>query len=113
MFLFNRSGGVISVSLNLTLRRKGLLLISVLLLFELAFVGTLVVLLNQAEEESRREEHAKHIREKTEIMAQSVAQLGDDITKYVMTRDKSWLARFDHNVEEFNSRTVGEADCAN
>src|SRR5271170_6648898 len=46
---------------NLTLTQKGLLLVSVPLLFELLFVGTLAFLLQQAEAEIKRESHAKEV----------------------------------------------------
>ncbi len=57
---------------DFTLFQKGLILVSVPLFFELVFVGTLTYLLNQAEAEIRREQHARAITDRTNLLIHDV-----------------------------------------
>ncbi len=71
------------------------MLVLVLLLFELAFVGKLVCLLKSAEEEAKKEEHAKLVLSQNNHLVQLVYDAGGAIKKYVITRDRNSLAKYD------------------
>lgn len=90
----------ISFPLKLSLSQKGLLMVLVLLVFELAFVGKLVLLLKSAEEEARKEEHAKLVLSQNNHLVQLVYDAGSAIKKYVVTRDKHSLDKYDELVKE-------------
>lgn len=62
--------------MNLTLAYKGILLVGVLLALEFTFVGALIFMLNQVEQESAREAHSKEIVGKTNHVFQLITDAG-------------------------------------
>lgn len=86
--------------IKLSLSQKGLLLVSVLLLVELLFVGSLGLLLRSAEEEAQREVQAKHIIEHTTRLATIVYEAGQCLKEFMTDRNPDSLKRFDTMVAE-------------
>ncbi|MBX9687125.1 MAG: hypothetical protein K2X27_10510, partial [Candidatus Obscuribacterales bacterium] len=82
---------------ELSLARQGLLLVAVLLFLELFFVGTLAWQVQVAEQEAAREEHYKQIVERTQNLANLVADSMDSLKRYAMSRDKKYSLAFDRN----------------
>ncbi len=86
--------------MRLSLSQKGVLLVSVLLGFELVFVGALASLLQSAEDEARREEHAKQVLNHTNKLAGEVYECGQLLKNYIETRDAGKLDRYDQIIRE-------------
>jgi PAS domain S-box-containing protein len=78
---------------GISLNQQGILLVSLLLLVEMAFVGSLWSLLMQTENEARREEHAKEIGRRTNALIKSLFETGTSIEAYIGSKDKADLER--------------------
>lgn len=86
--------------MKLTLSQKGMFLVGVLLFIELIFVGSLGVLLRNAEEEARKEAQAKQIVGHTTRLAQVAYEAGECIKNCGASRDPAELKKFDALVAE-------------
>lgn len=80
---------------KLTLSHKGFILVSVLLIVELLFVGSLGMLLRSAEDEALRYQQVKEIVRKTTDLASVVYDAGECIKQYGESRDPAALKKFD------------------
>lgn len=79
------------MKLNLRLSHKGLILVSIPLLFELFFVSYLSMLLVQADEDIRREAHSREIVSKTNIVMQDLLLLFMGVGGPIMTRSSAFM----------------------
>lgn len=70
------------------------MLVSVLLVFELLFIGALYKLLNDTEVEARREEHAKQVIEKATRLVKVIYEAGDFAEKYALTQDPQMKTKY-------------------
>lgn len=86
--------------LNLSLTRKGVLVVGILLFVELIFVGSLALLLRQAETAAQKEAQAKQIIGHTTQLASLVYESGQCLQKFGLSRDPESLKRFDETVAE-------------
>lgn len=73
---------------------QGLLLVSILLVFELLFIGELYTLLDQAEVEARREEHAKQVVARATRLVKVIFESGDYAEKYALSQDRQIKAHY-------------------
>ena len=80
------------MKLNLRLSHKGLILVSIPLVFELFFVGFLSILLLQADEEIRRGAHSREVISKTNIVMHDVLLLFVGIGGPMMARAPSFMS---------------------
>ena len=71
---------------NLRLSQKGILMVSVLLVLELAFVGALAILLFQTEQSALKEEHSKKILGVTNRLLALIYDGGNSGTNYIKTQ---------------------------
>jgi PAS domain S-box-containing protein len=85
---------------SLKLGDQGLLLVGILLVFEFIFLGSLWQLLQQAEKETRREEHAKEILSKTSQMMQSFYDAGNAVERHAQTKNKDNEKQFDADIDQ-------------
>jgi PAS domain S-box-containing protein len=88
------------MNINLSLRQKGLALVGILLVFELLLLGSLAILLRQAEEEAKKEAEAKQIIGHTTRLGQLVYEAGQCLKDYGTTRNPEQLKKFDEMVAE-------------
>jgi PAS domain S-box-containing protein len=79
---------------------QGLLLVSILLLFELLFIGALYKLLDEAEVEAVREEHAKQVVAKATRLVKVIFETGDFAEKYALTQDPKMRANYQAGQKE-------------
>jgi PAS domain S-box-containing protein len=79
------------MKLNLRLSHKGLILVSIPLLFELFFVSYLSMLLVQADEDIRREAHSREVVSKTNIVMQDLLLLFIGVGGPIMTRSSAFM----------------------
>lgn len=79
------------MKLNLSLSQKGLILVSIPLLFELFFVGYLSFLLLQADEEIRRETHSREIVSRTNVVMKDLLHLFVGVGGPIMTRSSEFM----------------------
>jgi len=81
------------MKLNLRLSHKGLILVSIPLLFELFFVGYLSMLLVQADEDIRRETHSREIVSKTNSVIFNLLQLFMGVGGPIVTRTPAFMEK--------------------
>jgi PAS domain S-box-containing protein len=74
---------------------KGLFLVAILLLLELLFVGCYAWLLSRAEDESTKQQKAKAIISRTNLLLHSLYEAGTTVAKYTSSHDPTSL----HNYE--------------
>lgn len=86
--------------MRLTLGHKAILLVSIFLLIELAFVGSLTYLLKLTEEEARREERAKITLGHVEKLVRLSYTAGSALKQFAVARDEESLKRFDAQAQE-------------
>jgi PAS domain S-box-containing protein len=79
---------------------QGLLLVVTLLLFELIFIGALYKMLDEAEIEARREEHAKQVVAKATRLVKVIYESGDFAEKYALTHDSAMRAHYQASRQE-------------
>lgn len=84
---------------SLSLQVKGLLVISLLLIFELVFVGCHAALLIAAERESVRQQNAKEIVATAGTLLRDFYDAGDNLAKYSLKKDQ-------------DAKTVYQAKCS-
>lgn len=81
-------------NLNLSLSHKGLILVAVPLVFELIFVGTLVMALKRAEHEIWRENHAKSVLSESNTLLKNFMDSGLALYMYGTTGADTALERY-------------------
>ncbi len=92
--------------LNLTylkLGHQGLILVGLLLTLELSFVGSLYMLLGDAELEARKEAHSKEIIGKTQQLVRMLYDVAISLEKYGQTRQAYLEERYRDRLQEINS----------
>jgi PAS domain S-box-containing protein len=86
------------MSFNLTLPQKGLVLVSVPVLFQLAFLLVLTVLLKQAEYEAMREAHAKEVTVHSDLIVSAVDNYANMVLGYWETGDPALIQAGDKQI---------------
>jgi PAS domain S-box-containing protein len=79
---------------------QGLVLVSIMLIFELLFIGSLYSMLDQAEVEAKREEHAKQVVAKATRLIKAIYEAGDFAEKYALTQDPQMRVKYQTAREE-------------
>ena len=87
--------------LNLTLSRKAIILVSVPLIIELALVGLLMVLLQQAEQEREAEAHSREISNEINGAMRLLINAGTNTVIYHVSGSRDSLTHYKHSVREF------------
>jgi PAS domain S-box-containing protein len=82
------------LNFNPKLSHKGILLVSVPLVFELAFVAILFLLLSQAEEQTLRSERARRVTTEATEVAKLTYDACNAITCYWQRMDSKWADRY-------------------
>lgn len=86
--------------ITLTLAQKGLVLVGVPLLFELAFVGMLTAMLYHAEQEANRLANSKAIITKTNSLSKLVVEAGAALAGYSVNHDPSYQDHYELATEQ-------------
>jgi signal transduction histidine kinase len=89
---------------KLKLMHKGIILISVPLVFELAFVITLTALLQKADYEAWRQSHSRVIVSEVNKLSLLVYKAGENLLSFSIYRSPEALAKFDQTLKEFNNQ---------
>ncbi len=84
---------------SLTLAQKGLILVSVPLVFELAFVGVLAFLLHEAAQEIKREAHSRKIIEITNSTIEKILVIASGGGMFRMSNGRSSLKSYEETLE--------------
>lgn len=87
--------------LNLTLSRKAIILVSVPLIIELALVGFLMALLEQAETERENEAHSREISNEINGAMRLLISAGTNTVIYHVSGSRDSLTQYKHSVREF------------
>lgn len=96
--------GKLKIPFTLKLSHQGLLLVTVLLAMEFTFVAFLFGLLNQAEQEARREAHAKEVVGTTNKMVQMIWECGQNLERYLISKEPAYQYKYQKaHSEIFNS----------
>lgn len=85
---------------SLSLAQKGLILVSVPLVFELAFVGVLALLLHEAEQEIRREAHSRRIIEITNSTIEKILVVVSGAGVFKVSGGRSSFQTYEDTLEE-------------
>jgi signal transduction histidine kinase len=86
--------GHMKINLNLSLSHKGLILVAIPLIFELVFVGTLVVALKRAEYEIWRERHSRSVLSESNTLLKNFMDSGLALYMYGTTGADTALERY-------------------
>lgn len=86
---------------NLTLSRKAIILVSVPLIFELAFVSSLVFLLQQAESAREKEAHAREVTNRLNFAMRLMIESGINSVVYNLSGSRDARKRYRQAVERF------------
>lgn len=86
--------------ITLTLAQKGLVLVGVPLLFELAFVGMLTLMLNQVERQSQNLAHSRAIITKTNLLNKLLIEAGGALSGYSVDKSNTYADHYDAAVEQ-------------
>ena len=84
-----------SMKLSLNLRQKGLLLVAVPLVFELGFIGLLVILQGQAEKASERVAHSKAICISAETVIRSSYDSASAFVLFLVAKTPNYAVRYE------------------
>lgn len=100
---------------NLKLTHKGLILVSVPLVFELMFIAVLYGMLQHAQYERARAEHARAMVGESGEILRDLYNAGTALVAYRLLRNKSYSTRFSENIERVtnhinNLRTMAAND---
>ena len=87
--------------LNLTLSRKAIILVSVPLIIELALVGFLMVLLQQAEQERESEAHSLEISNEINGAMRLLISAGTNTVIYHVSGSRDSLSHYRRSIREF------------
>jgi len=87
--------------LNLSLSRKAIILVSVPLMIELALVGFLLALLEQAETERENEAHSREISNEINNAMRLLINAGTNTVIYHVSGSRDSLKQYKHSVREF------------
>lgn len=88
------------INVNLKLSHKGLILVAIPLIFELVFVGTLVLALKRAEYEIWRERHSKAVLSESNTLLKNFMDTGLSLYMYGTTGSDTALERYKELSEE-------------
>jgi len=91
------------ISLNLSLAKKVLILVFLPLFFELSFLATLYVLLEQSEAERLRETHAAEVGGQVNALLRLMLEAGTSSVLSYMTSSASYYKRYRTLSETFNA----------
>lgn len=86
--------------IDLKVQQKGLLLVSIPLVFELIFVATLVFLQQQAESAAARLYHSKEIIRRAEVVNRRIYDAGASFSVWGITRSPAFEKRFMKSIDE-------------
>ncbi len=92
------------MKLSLQLKDKALILVAVPLAFQLVFVGTLTILLRQAETETFRESHSKLILAESNSVLRNFIDAGMALYMYQLSDSQTFLKRFQDLSESIPSK---------
>ncbi len=88
---------------NLKLSHKGLLMVSVLVALELAFVGALAALLFESEQSALKEEHSKKVVGVTNSVLGSIYGAGDSGSKFIMSQNQEDAINYHKSISKLPS----------
>lgn len=94
------------MAFRLSLRQKGLVLVCVPLLFEVAFVGLLSQQLQEAQIEAVKEAEGREIVSLTQNLADSMYRIGWNLASYVEKRDEKSASLFKQAMKDMKDRRV-------
>lgn len=87
----------------MSLAKQGLLLVGIFLLYEIGFIGTLAVLLSQAETEAAREEFVRELGSKSDRLMLILYDRGDAVGRYARSLQIGASDQSDASVDEVSS----------
>jgi len=90
----------VRIDFNPKLSHKGILLVSVPLAFELAFVAVLFFLLSEAEQQTVRSERARRVTTEATEVAKLTYDACNALTCYSRAYDRGWGRRYEHVASE-------------
>lgn len=96
--------------ITLTLAQKGLVLVGVPLLFELAFVGMLTFMLNQVEKQSQLLARSRAVISKTNSLNKLFIEASAALSSYNADKSAAYAARYDAAVKQIPSELSGLED---
>ena len=85
---------------NHTITHKGLILVSVPLLFQLAFIGVLVWMQQQNAEAQRWSFHSQEVLRKAHAIQEDVVSAAGGVRGWVVTDDSDFVQPYEHDIQE-------------